>query len=105
MGGGISSQPVDDRRMMTIGALDGQGGRRPEPLLPPDASNTLFVEGLPADCTRREVSRILLANSVLYAIMFQVCATPSLPFADIFRPFVGFEEVRLVNKESRQVCL
>ncbi|THU63980.1 hypothetical protein C4D60_Mb01t21610 [Musa balbisiana] len=77
VGGGINSQPVDDRRMMTIGALDGQGGRRPEPPLPPDASNTLFVEGLPADCTRREVSHI-------------------------FRPFVGFEEVRLVNKESRQ---
>ncbi|CAL9779245.1 unnamed protein product [Musa acuminata subsp. burmannicoides] len=77
VGGGIGSQPVDDRRMMTIGALDGQGGRRPEPPLPPDASNTLFVEGLPADCTRREVSHI-------------------------FRPFVGFEEVRLVNKESRQ---
>ncbi|RWV86845.1 hypothetical protein GW17_00051219 [Ensete ventricosum] len=78
VGGGISHQPVDDRRMMTIGALDGQGGRRPEPPLPPDASNTLFVEGLPADCTRREVSHI-------------------------FRPFVGFEEVRLVNKESRQL--
>ncbi|RWW49114.1 hypothetical protein BHE74_00044759 [Ensete ventricosum] len=31
-----------------------------------------------------------------------VFAIPSLPFADIFRPFVGFEEVRLVNKESRQ---
>ena len=27
--------------------------------LPPDASNTLFVEGLPSNCSRREVSRIL----------------------------------------------
>lgn len=27
--------------------------------LPPDASNTLYVEGLPSDITRREVSRIL----------------------------------------------
>lgn len=50
--------------------------RRPEEHLPPDASNTLFVEGLPTTCTRREA-------------------------AHIFRPFVGFKEVRLVNKEPR----
>ncbi|KAF6154873.1 hypothetical protein GIB67_018310 [Kingdonia uniflora] len=30
--------------------------------LPPDASSTLFIEGLPSDCTRREVSRILWSN-------------------------------------------
>ncbi|XP_021285314.1 RNA-binding protein 2-like isoform X2 [Herrania umbratica] len=44
--------------------------------LPPDASNTLYVEGLPPDSTKREV-------------------------AHIFRPFVGYKEVRLVSKESR----
>ncbi|XP_022773360.1 RNA-binding protein 2-like isoform X3 [Durio zibethinus] len=44
--------------------------------LPPDASNTLYVEGLPPDSTMREV-------------------------AHIFRPFVGYKEVRLVSKESR----
>ncbi|GLT62634.1 hypothetical protein SLA2020_352540 [Shorea laevis] len=44
--------------------------------LPPDASNTLYVEGFPPDCTRREV-------------------------AHIFRPFVGYKEVRLVTKESK----
>lgn len=27
--------------------------------LPRDASNTIYVEGLPSDCTKREVSRIL----------------------------------------------
>lgn len=27
--------------------------------LPPDASSTLYVEGLPSDSTRREVARIL----------------------------------------------
>jgi hypothetical protein len=35
---------------------------RPGPetaLLPPDASPTLYIEGLPSDCTRREVARIL----------------------------------------------
>ncbi|XP_074566722.1 RNA-binding protein 1-like [Curcuma longa] len=77
--GGISGHPVDDRRMLGVGGLDSRSvgyGGRPEPSLPPDASNTLFVEGVPANCTRREVSHI-------------------------FRPFVGFREVRLVNKESR----
>jgi hypothetical protein len=37
----------------------GNGGAGPEIPLPPDASNTLFIEGVPTDCTRREVSRIL----------------------------------------------
>ena len=52
------------------------GGVRPQIPLPPNASNTLFVEGLPANCTRREMSHI-------------------------FRPFVGYREVRLVIKDSR----
>ena len=34
-------------------------GRETAPL-PPDASNTLYVEGLPSNCTKREVARILL---------------------------------------------
>lgn len=34
-------------------------GREPVHL-PPNASSTLFVEGLPTDCTQREVARILL---------------------------------------------
>ncbi|XP_044956186.1 nuclear speckle RNA-binding protein A-like isoform X1 [Hordeum vulgare subsp. vulgare] len=79
VGGGMSGYPVDDRRMMGVVGMDSRAmgyGARPEPPLPPDASNTLYIEGLPANCTRREVSHI-------------------------FRPFVGFREVRLVNKESR----
>lgn len=44
--------------------------------LPRDASSTLYVEGLPSDSTKREV-------------------------AHIFRPFVGYREVRLVAKESK----
>ncbi|XP_030501820.1 RNA-binding protein 1 isoform X2 [Cannabis sativa] len=84
--GGIPNRAVDDPRLMGIGGVDpgatikdrtlGYGGGRPEVPLPPDASSTLFVEGLPANCTRREV-------------------------AHIFRPFVGYKEVRLVSKESR----
>ncbi|KAK9757416.1 hypothetical protein RND81_01G161400 [Saponaria officinalis] len=44
--------------------------------LPSDASNTLYVEGLPSNCTKREV-------------------------AHIFRPFVGYREVRLVIKDAK----
>ncbi|OVA14750.1 RNA recognition motif domain [Macleaya cordata] len=86
LSGGLLGHPGDDPRMVGIGSLDpgiagksrsmGYEGGKPEISLPPDASNTLFVEGLPANCTRREVSHI-------------------------FRPFVGFREVRLVSKESR----
>ncbi|KAG8093945.1 hypothetical protein GUJ93_ZPchr0012g18840 [Zizania palustris] len=41
-----------------------------------DESNILFVDGLPTDCTRREV-------------------------AHLFRPFIGFKDIRLVHKEPR----
>lgn len=57
--------------------LDAMARQVREPLsLPPDATNTLYVEGLPPNCTKREV-------------------------AHIFRPFVGYKEVRLVNKEPK----
>ncbi|CAA7391919.1 unnamed protein product [Spirodela intermedia] len=78
--GGMPAHHVEDPRLMNVGTVDsrsmGYNVGRPEMSLPPDASNTLFVEGLPANCTRREVSHV-------------------------FRPFVGFREVRLVTKESR----
>ena len=51
-------------------------GRRPVDehySLPADASSTLFVEGVPSNCTSREA-------------------------AHIFRHFRGFKEVRIVNK-------
>ncbi|CAM6127904.1 unnamed protein product [Calypogeia fissa] len=48
--------------------------------LPPDAASTLFVDGLPLDCSRREA-------------------------AHIFRPFIGFKEVRLVHKDAKRVVL
>ncbi|KAH6760467.1 hypothetical protein C2S52_009056 [Perilla frutescens var. hirtella] len=84
--GGIDGvHEIDDLRVLGLVAsgptattqsrLMGVGGR-PELSLPPDASSTLFVEGLPANCTRREVSHI-------------------------FRPFVGYKEVRLVTKAPR----
>ncbi|KAL4363190.1 hypothetical protein GQ457_04G038280 [Hibiscus cannabinus] len=86
MSGGMTHRSVDDPRLVGIGGVDpgptikdrtlGFGSGRPEPSLPPDASSTLYVEGLPSDCTRREVSHI-------------------------FRPFVGYKEVRLITKEPR----
>ncbi|KAL5651237.1 hypothetical protein ACJX0J_036695, partial [Zea mays] len=80
--GGNAAYPVDDRSMMAARGMDSRNigfvGGMPEPPLPPDASNTLYIEGVPSDCTRREVSHI-------------------------FRPFVGFREVRLVNKEPKHV--
>ncbi|XP_022141032.1 RNA-binding protein 2-like isoform X2 [Momordica charantia] len=84
--GGVPGHPVNDPPIVGIGGVVSGanvndrsasfGVGRPNVPLPPDASNTLFVEGLPSSCTRREV-------------------------AHIFRPFVGYKEVRLVNKESR----
>ncbi|KAK9063138.1 hypothetical protein SSX86_017008 [Deinandra increscens subsp. villosa] len=88
MGNSLGVGYHEDPRLMGMGLLgsvdsatanvreSGLLGVRPEIPLPHDASNTLFVEGLPADCSRREV-------------------------AHIFRPFVGYKEVRLVTKESR----
>lgn len=72
--------PIDDGRLTGVGGTGRRtieyGGHGRENPISPDASNTLFVEGLPANCTRREVSHI-------------------------FRPFPGFQEVRLVSKESK----
>lgn len=83
--GALPVRPVDDSRALGVGVMDSRPGayggvRRSEAPLPPplpqDATNTLFVDGLPADCSRREVSHI-------------------------FRPFIGYREVRLVTKESK----
>ena len=62
---------MDDLHVASIGGLDPgtavkdkalalSGGRAERPL-PRDATSTLFVEGLPASCTRREVARIHLS--------------------------------------------
>jgi len=47
------------------------------PQLPSDSSSTLFIEGLPSDTTEREV-------------------------AHIFRPFPGYQSLRILTKESKQ---
>lgn len=73
VGGVVSNRTIDDSYVHTIGGVDpattikdkapGLIGGRAERVLPPDATNTLFVEGLPSNCTRREVARILLSDS------------------------------------------
>lgn len=89
--------------------------------LPPDASSTLYVEGLPSDSTRREVARILyffpimfinwiiilstVLSSFLFLFFYFSFSNSLMPFLDIFRPFVGYREVRLVSKESKHVSV
>lgn len=41
--------------------------------LPPDASNTLYVEGLPPDSSKREVARILNCVLILLRNYFDLC--------------------------------
>ncbi|KAJ7543895.1 hypothetical protein O6H91_09G057500 [Diphasiastrum complanatum] len=50
---------------------------RRQDTLPPDASSTLYVDGLPLDCTRREA-------------------------AHIFRPFIGFKDLRVLHREGKR---
>lgn len=69
VGGGVPGHSVNEPPIVGIGGVisganvndrsTSFGGGRPNVPLPPDASNTLFVEGLPSSCTRREVARIL----------------------------------------------
>lgn len=49
------------RAMVFSGQLPVEPMPRPRETLPlpPDASNTLYIEGLPSDSSRREVARIL----------------------------------------------
>ncbi|CAN0892149.1 RNA-binding protein 2 [Linum grandiflorum] len=91
MGGGMGGLPPPDSGVMghsratgppNMAPPGGFGGHRPPPHtmprpgrdtvpLPPDASNTLYVEGLPHDCIRREVARILLiVISLLFLLLW-----------------------------------
>jgi hypothetical protein len=91
---GVPARPVDDLRMVSMGSMDPgssvkdrsmrTGSGRSEVSLPPDASSTLFVEGLPSDCTRREVSRILwlfsICNDSIAWPFYLQFLFPSLPY-------------------------
>ncbi|CAI5988567.1 unnamed protein product [Closterium sp. NIES-65] len=79
--------------------------------IPHDASPTLYIDNLPPDCSRREACRtfyavLSLAPSCPAAFCLPLSSVPPRPVrpprADIFRPFIGFKEVRLVPKEVRR---
>ncbi|XP_031283768.1 RNA-binding protein 1-like [Pistacia vera] len=88
---GYSSPPQDpslivQRRDVALGIGPPIPGRIEMPnslrnvngsLLIKGESNILFVDGLPTDCTRREV-------------------------AHLFRPFIGYREIKVVHKEPRR---
>ncbi|KAM5566091.1 hypothetical protein ABKV19_019864 [Rosa sericea] len=69
IGSGVST---DISRERSVPSRSGDG----LPVLKGD-SNILFVDGLPTDCTRREVGHL-------------------------FRPFIGFKEIKVVHKEPRR---
>eukprot|EP00270_Netrium_digitus_P000617 TRINITY_DN1069_c0_g1_i1.p1 TRINITY_DN1069_c0_g1~~TRINITY_DN1069_c0_g1_i1.p1 ORF type:complete len:293 (+),score=12.01 TRINITY_DN1069_c0_g1_i1:52-879(+) len=73
LGGGRHVLPLNGGVSVGVDPVDARG----MDLLPADATSTLFIDGLPEDCTRREACHI-------------------------FRPFIGFKEVRLVHKEGRR---
>eukprot|EP00826_Nyctotherus_ovalis_P056471 TRINITY_DN7631_c0_g1_i1.p1 TRINITY_DN7631_c0_g1~~TRINITY_DN7631_c0_g1_i1.p1 ORF type:complete len:352 (+),score=38.33 TRINITY_DN7631_c0_g1_i1:94-1149(+) len=51
--------------------------------IPPNATNTVYVEGIPFEATEREVARIRLSLLL-----------------DIFRPYPGFRSVRLIPRDA-----
>ncbi|XP_075508250.1 RNA-binding protein 2-like [Primulina tabacum] len=69
-GTGSAIPNVNYERPNSVRSSDG-------PPVPGGQSNVLFVDGLPTDCSRREIGHI-------------------------FRPFIGFRELRVVHKEPRR---
>lgn len=56
--------------------------------LPPDASSTLYVEGLPSDSTKREVARILFVRIQCIEIVssyFNLCLLRFIYFNSVIR--------------------
>ena len=53
--------------------------------IPKNATNTVYVEGIPIDASEREVARNRYPPHYL----------------DIFRPFPGFKSVRLIPREKK----
>lgn len=85
IGGVDPGATVKDRNL-------GFGSTRPEVPLPPDATSTLFVEGLPANCTRREVARILLVAAILffYHYLLSLSLSTSCTFLLVFSLYSRF---------------
>lgn len=58
--------------------------------IPKNATNTVYVEGIPLDASEREVARNYI--SLISSYYFLV---------DIFRPYPGFKSVRLIPREKK----
>lgn len=73
-----------------------------------DECSVLYIDGLPTDCTRREVGRIPISLfcyvSTALFLLFSISCGSLTTFVDLFRPFIGFKNIRLYHKEPRQVC-
>ena len=71
--------------------------------VPKNATNTIYVEGIPVDATEREVSRkcaqSIMLNRPLSLHLYLICSLSSSIYVDIFRPFKGFKSVRLIPRE------
>lgn len=109
--GGISSLPTSDNAVLSrrgdvvpdlvrngrsIGLVDqlpvdeiARPGREIAPL-PPDASNTLYVEGLPPDSTRREVARILFDLAMLLRNYDLLCCPFEFNLFPNFSTYLSF---------------
>eukprot|EP00347_Sterkiella_histriomuscorum_P008317 403345552 len=57
--------------------------------IPKNATNTVYVEGIPLDASEREVARKILSH------FYQSFSL------DIFRPYPGFKSVRLIPREKK----
>lgn len=79
--------------------------------IPPDATNSLYIDGVPNDATDREVGR-KYPNSLnlypsghqffkKYRCFPQIPNIPFLTFLDVFRPFPGYICARLISKETK----
>lgn len=93
------SSGADVERSISAGNSDSLHG---------DECNVLYVDGLPTDCTRREVGRILIALfyyiSTAFILYFSIFRGSLMMLVDLFRPFMGFKDIRLYHKEPRRVC-
>ncbi|KAE8694283.1 MEG5 [Hibiscus syriacus] len=87
MSGGMPRRSVDDPHMVGIGGVDGQTIK--------DRTIGLAVEDLNLP--------FLLMHPALstWRVCLQIVHAEKFPLTDIFRPFVGYKEVRLVTKEPR----
>ncbi|KAM7275765.1 hypothetical protein ACFE04_017631 [Oxalis oulophora] len=77
----FDNKPVATQTVVVADVENGRAGSLPNadsPLgLTEHSSNVLFVDGLPTNCTRREVGHL-------------------------FRPFVGFKDIKVIHKEPRR---